>query len=133
REAGLHPFPLPLAINYAAHTRSETCVACNTCDGFACAVHAKNDVATTMIPRLERGGMNLATSMIAVRLDTDATHVTEVVCVDQRTLESRRFRGKAVVVAAGALATPHLLLASDLTRRSQAGDRIGRYLMRHCN
>jgi choline dehydrogenase-like flavoprotein len=56
-----------------------------------------------------------------------------VLCVDPRTLEPRDFEGRAVVVAAGALATPHLLLASDLDRLSPAGDAIGAYLMRHCN
>jgi choline dehydrogenase-like flavoprotein len=38
-----------------------------------------------------------------------------------------------VVVAAGALATPHLLLASGLEERNPAGDVVGRYIMRHCN
>jgi hypothetical protein len=38
-----------------------------------------------------------------------------------------------VVLAAGALATPHLLLASQLTQCNPAGDSVGRYLMRHRN
>jgi len=37
------------------------------------------------------------------------------------------------VLAAGALATPHLLLASGLETLNPAGDAVGRYLMRHCN
>ena len=133
RRLGLRPFSLPLAINYDASVRSETCVACGTCDGFACAVHAKNDIATTLIPLLERGGMTLVPGTVVVRLETSGNRISEVVGVDRRTLESRRWRGRAVIVAAGALATPHLLLASDLQRRSPAGDAIGRYLMRHCN
>ena len=133
RGFGLRPFSLPLAINYAASARSQTCVACGTCDGFACAVHAKNDMATTLIPMLERQGMTLVSGTVVVKLETDGHRVSEVVGVDRRTLEPRRWRGKTVVVAAGALATPHLLLASDLQQRSPAGDTIGRYLMRHCN
>jgi choline dehydrogenase-like flavoprotein len=36
-------------------------------------------------------------------------------------------------VAAGALGTPHLLLASGIERINPASDAIGRHLMRHCN
>ena len=35
--------------------------------------------------------------------------------------------------SAGALASPHLLLASGLARRNPGGGVVGRYLMRHCN
>jgi choline dehydrogenase-like flavoprotein len=38
-----------------------------------------------------------------------------------------------VVLAAGALATPHILLSSGLERLNPAGDAVGGYLMRHCN
>jgi hypothetical protein len=37
------------------------------------------------------------------------------------------------VLAAGALATPHLLLASGLHLRNPGGRVVGRYLTRHCN
>jgi choline dehydrogenase-like flavoprotein len=131
--SGLRPFSLPLAINYAASARAETCVACGTCDGFACAVRAKNDIATTMIPMLERAGMTLVSGTVVVKLGVEGRRVTDVFAVDRRTLEPRQWQAKAVVVAAGALATPHLLLASDLQRVNPAGGTIGRYLMRHCN
>jgi choline dehydrogenase-like flavoprotein len=38
-----------------------------------------------------------------------------------------------VIVAAGPLASPHLLLASQLQQRNPAGRMIGRFLTRHCN
>jgi choline dehydrogenase-like flavoprotein len=132
RELQLQPFPLPLAINYTATADRQACVACNTCDGFACAFHAKNDVAAT-IPELQRRGLHVETNTMAVRLPTQGRRISEVVCVDRRTLEPRRFQGRAVVVAAGALATPHLLLASELDRLNPAREAIGGYLMRHCN
>jgi len=133
RRLGLHPFSLPLAINYAASGDRRPCQACGTCDGFACAVGAKNDIATTVIPALERDGLTLVPNTVVVRLDAEASRVTQVTCVDRVTHEPRSYRAKTVVVAAGALATPHLLLASGFERRNQAGDAIGRYLMRHCN
>src|SRR4051794_21535093 len=44
RALGLHPFRIPLAINHAA-AEGGVCQACTTCDTFACAVSAKNDLA----------------------------------------------------------------------------------------
>ena len=43
------------------------------------------------------------------------------------------FRGREVILAAGALATPQLLLASELGRLNPGGQVIGRYLQRHYN
>ena len=48
-DLGFRPFRLPLAINRTASDGREACQACGTCDGFACAVGAKNDLATTVI------------------------------------------------------------------------------------
>jgi choline dehydrogenase-like flavoprotein len=132
RRLGLKPFRLPLAINYSATDSQQACIACNTCDGFACAIHAKNDLSAT-IPDLKARGMELLENTMAVRLVVNGRRVAHVECVDSRTLEPRRTSGRAVVVAAGALATPHLLLASGLDALSPAGGAIGRYLMRHCN
>jgi choline dehydrogenase-like flavoprotein len=38
-----------------------------------------------------------------------------------------------VILAGGALGTPHLLLASQLERHNPGGAVVGRYLTRHCN
>jgi choline dehydrogenase-like flavoprotein len=132
RSLDLRPFQLPLAINYNATEGRQACIACSTCDGFACAFHAKNDMSVT-IPELQAHGMDLKVNTVAVRLGVQARRIAHVNCVDRISLEPRTFEGRAVVVAAGALATPHLLLASDLRRQNPAGDAIGRYLMRHCN
>jgi choline dehydrogenase-like flavoprotein len=132
RSLGLRPFQLPLAINYRATESRQSCVACNTCDGFACAFHAKNDLSVT-IPDLQARGLELRVNTVAVRLSVQQRRVARVNCVDRLTLEARSFEGRVVVLAAGALATPHLLLASDLHRLNPAGDAVGRFLMRHCN
>ncbi|MEW6751915.1 MAG: NAD(P)-binding protein, partial [Candidatus Latescibacterota bacterium] len=41
-QLGLHPFPIPLALNFSDPTRP-TCIQCSTCDGFPCRIEAKND------------------------------------------------------------------------------------------
>jgi choline dehydrogenase-like flavoprotein len=132
RQLGLHPFPLPLAIN-SAQAEERACLRCTTCDGFACAVSAKNDLATTVLPPLLRQGLELRPNTVAVRLVQEGTRVTAVDCVDRVRGTAQRFRAGRVVLAAGALASPHLLLASGLERVNPGGHTVGRYLMRHCN
>lgn len=127
RSLGLHPFRIPLAISGA------TCQACITCDAFACAVSAKNDLATRVLPSLLADGMELRADAVVTRLVAEGGRIAAVECVDRRTGERFTVRAGTVVLAAGALATPHLLLASGLERVNPAGRVVGRYLMRHCN
>jgi choline dehydrogenase-like flavoprotein len=133
RALGLRPFPLPLAIKYRADGRRSACVACPTCDTFACAVEAKNDLATAVLPRLIERGLELKAETPVVRLVERQGRVAEVECVDRGASRRVSFRADRVILAAGALATPQLLLASALDRLNPAADAIGRYLTRHCN
>ncbi len=131
---GLHPFRLPLAINYAAEDERKPCIACRTCDTFACAIEAKNDIATRMIKPLIARGMTLWERTVAVRLETGSNGAIAALVVRRKDEpEERRIEADQFVVAAGALGTPHLLLASKLEERSPAGDVVGRNLMRHDN
>lgn len=130
---GLKPFRLPLAINYRQSEDRTTCEACTTCDTFACAIGAKNDISTVVIPRLVASGMTLLTNTIATRLETDGSKLKAVHCLDRKSGERVTVKGRVVVLSAGALSSPHLLLASGLEQQNPAGDHVGRYLMRHCN
>jgi choline dehydrogenase-like flavoprotein len=133
RDLGMHPFRLPLAINYENGSTRQACKACTTCDAFACAVEAKNDVATAIIPDLMRGGMELRPRTVATRLVLEGDRIVAVECVDRESGRVVRVEGEVVVLAGGVLATPHLLLASHLERVNPAAHAVGRYLMRHCN
>jgi len=132
RALGLHPFPLPMAINFRPGAQA-ACVRCGTCDGWACPVSAKNDVATRLLQPLIGRGLTLLADTAVVRLIADRGRVTEVECVELGT--GRRFsvQGREVLLAAGALATPQLLLASGLERHNPGGAVVGRYLTRHAN
>jgi choline dehydrogenase-like flavoprotein len=132
RSLGLRPFRIPLALNRAAE-QGPVCAACTTCDAFACAISAKNDLAVRVIPYVTAKGMELRPDTVATRLIAEDGRVTGVECVDKASGERTVVRGRVVVLAAGALATPHLLLASGLERLNPAGHAVGRYLMRHCN
>jgi choline dehydrogenase-like flavoprotein len=133
RSLGLHPFRLPLALNHARRSGRTPCAACPTCDGFACAVGAKNDLATAVLPNLLRRGLRLETNTVAVRLLVEGRCVAAVECVERTTGRRVRHAAKHFVLAAGALASPHLVLASGLDALSPASGVVGRYLMRHCN
>lgn len=141
-ELGLSPFHLPLAINHAASAARRACVACRTCDTYACAIEAKNDVATMMIAPLVARGLTLWPRTVALRLELDEQSDRGAASEPRvrRLHAHRKDTGEAVaieadrfVLAAGALGTPHLLLASRLDERSPARAAVGRYLMRHDN
>jgi choline dehydrogenase-like flavoprotein len=124
---GMRPFRIPMAIDEAG------CRSCVTCDAFACAVSAKNDLATRQIPALIDRGMVLRPLSVVTRILIEADRVSGVAAVDAANGSRLTFRAPRVILAAGALASPHLLLASGLERRNPAGRFVGRYLMRHCN
>ena len=133
RRLGLSPFRIPLAINYSSSTERRGCLRCGTCDGYACAAEAKNDVATGILPALMRRGMVLCANTVCVRLLRRGSRIIGAECVDRITGQRRREMARCVVLAAGALATPHLLLASNLAMSGPAPHAVGRYLTRHRN
>ncbi|MGI9625364.1 MAG: GMC oxidoreductase [Longimicrobiales bacterium] len=130
---GLRPFRLPLAINYGARPQGRECIACGTCDTFACGIGAKNDLAVQVIPTLLRQGMELGTETEVTRLTERNGRVAAVQCTHRVTGERLEFTADSFVLAAGALATPYLLLTSGLEALNSAGDSVGRYLTRHCS
>jgi choline dehydrogenase-like flavoprotein len=132
-DLGYRPFRLPLAINSSPAPARRACVGCGTCDGFACAIEAKNDVATVIVrPLLERG-LHLQPNVVVTRILTQHGRATGVEAVDRRSGKRVTYHADTVLLAAGALSSPHLLLASGLHRFNPAGHVVGRYLMRHYN
>ena len=130
---GLHPFPLPLAINFAGAHGRNACDACRQCDTYACSIEAKNDLAVAVIAPLMSRGLEVRADTVVRELVTDGRRVTEVRAWDRTSGETVIFRARHVIVAAGALASPHLLLASGLQRVNPAGAAVGAYLTRHCS
>ena len=124
---GLSPFHLPLAIDHAR------CVACRTCDTYACAIEAKNDVATTLVRPLIARGLTLWTGAVVVRIEVEDGVARRVHVVHKASGEREAISARHVIVAAGALGTAHLVLASKLDELSPARAAVGRYLMRHAN
>jgi choline dehydrogenase-like flavoprotein len=123
---GLHPYHLPMACDYAD--------GCTTCQTYLCDRSCKNDSARNgVLPAITEHGARLLTECRVMRLDADRTQVREVIC--QHPSGMLNLKGKVVVLAAGALATPVLLLNSrsgDWPRGLANGsDWVGRNFMRH--
>lgn len=131
---GLAPFRLPLVLHTGDGGNGRAaCTRCATCDGFACAIGAKNDLATAVLPPLLAQGLTLRTNTVARRVLDNAGRVRGVEALDTATGEVRVLRARRVLLAAGALFSPQLVLASGLEARNPGGHNVGRYLMRHCN
>lgn len=124
---GLHPYRLPMACEFAP--------GCQCCQGFLCNQDCKNDSARVcLVPSLRDFGAVLLDDCQAVRIDADRSRVTGVVCRWRG--GDITLRGRRIVLAAGALQTPNLLLRSRSTAwpngLANSSGSVGRNLMRHC-
>jgi choline dehydrogenase-like flavoprotein len=131
--AGLHPARIPLAINFDGEHGRGQCVLCSTCDHFACKVEAKNDVSVAVLPGAMEAGTRVVANTRVVRVLSDGHRATGVEVVDQRTGDRWTVEAEHVVMAAGALGSPHLLLASGIRGEGRGNDLLGRNLIRHIN
>ncbi|ORB61071.1 GMC oxidoreductase [Mycolicibacterium tusciae] len=123
---GLHPYHLPMACDY-----TDDCV---TCQGYLCQQSCKNDAGRNcVLPAVAKHGARLLPECRAVRLETEGRRVQQVICEDRSGMLA--LKAKVVVAAAGALATPVLLLNSRCGDwpggLANGSDWVGRNLMRH--
>ncbi len=134
---GWDTLAVPLAINSEPYGGRAACARCAQCVGFACPVDAKGGSQNTVLTLARRTGRaTVARSTRATRITTDATgRVNGVTLVDETTLARRDVRAGLVVVAAGAIETARLLLASASDREpgglGNATDQVGRHLQAH--
>jgi choline dehydrogenase-like flavoprotein len=123
---GLHPYHLPMACEYTD--------GCATCQTYLCDRACKNEAGRNcVLPAVAEHGAHLLAECRVVRLEADRTHVRRVIC--ESTSGMLQLEAKVVVLAAGALATPVLLLNSRSgdwpNGLANGSDWVGRNLMRH--
>ncbi|MDZ7676207.1 MAG: GMC oxidoreductase [Acidimicrobiales bacterium] len=134
---GLSTGPVPQAINSVPRDGRARCVQCGECVGFACISGAKNGTFNTVIPRaLASGNADLVAGGRAREITVGAAGRVDGVClVDEDSGRERHVRAGHVVVAAGAIETARLLLASRSgAHPSGLGndhDQVGRHLQGH--
>ena len=89
RAQGLHPSPLPLGLR-------DGCVLCNTCNSFACKVHAKSEADVCCVrPALERPNVDA----LDQRVRAPADHRTRPATVEAVEVERERRDGSRRGVA----------------------------------
>ncbi len=136
---GLHPFHLPLAVHLdEAHRSASPCIRCDTCDGFPCLVQAKGDAENSAVrPALGDSNVRLKTGLRITRLQSspDGRKIVAVQGEGQQGPES--FTARVVVLAAGAVNSAALLLASGSSAHprglANGSDQVGRNYMCHLN
>lgn len=115
---GLSVSPIPFAINSVGHDGRAACVHCGQCVGAGCPVGAKNGTHNTFIPRaMSSGNSDLLMSTQALAIEFDGSRTATGVSLVTETAAGpvrHSVRARTVVVAAGAIETPRLLLASGV-------------------
>ncbi len=120
--------PIPLALNSVPHDGRPACVRCPQCVGHACPVNAKNGSNNTFIPRAVATGncdVIYDAEVIEVRDGPGRAGVTIMAEASTRPVELT-VDAAVVVISAGAIETPRLLLASGI-----GNDHLGRHLHDH--
>ncbi len=122
---GYHPYPAPTAANSVPYDGRPACNNCGFCSFFGCPIHAKGDPVALLRRALGSGRAELWPESFVSRIRVSGRRATgvDVVGPDGTT---RSVGARHVIVAAGAVETPRLLLLSDLDHPL-----LGRYLMCH--
>ncbi len=123
---GLHPYQLPTACR-----RLPGCLGCQS---FLCPKACKQDAASVCLaPAIEKHGAALLDRCQVIRLEAAKEKITGVTC--RRDGDTFTLRGDLIVLAAGALQTPCILLRSRSTDwptgLANRSGLVGRNLMRH--
>lgn len=135
--AGLHPFHAPCGVLLDERDMAfSRCVRCATCDGFPCLVHAKADAEVMAVRPALTNGVTLLRNTRVRRLLTDPSGRTvTAVEADVAGQGTVRFSAAVVVVAAGAVNSAALLLASASDRHpdglANSSGQVGRNYMFH--
>ena len=122
---GWHPYAAPTAANSVPYDGRPACNNCGFCAFFGCPIHAKGDPVASLRRALMSGKATLKPETFVSRIDVHNGRATGVTYLDAGGQETTVGAGH-VIVAAGGLETPRLLLLSGIEHPL-----IGRNLMFH--
>jgi choline dehydrogenase-like flavoprotein len=134
RAFGLHPFALPLGLQRPGQPNG--CQLCNTCNSFACKVHAKSEADVICVrPAVARANVTLWTNACAQRLHTSPGG-RQVTAADIETRDGVvRVEAPLFILAAGAINSAALLLRSGNDKHpnglANSSGQVGRRYMAH--
>ncbi|MDP9220060.1 MAG: GMC family oxidoreductase [Actinomycetota bacterium] len=135
RERGVHPSANAMAVDLRD---GGGCIRCSTCDGFPCRLGAKNDAETCGIdPAIATGNARLLTGAQVRRIETDRSGLRVQRLVADGADGPLTISGGKFVLAAGAVSSAALLLASADDKHpaglGNSSDQVGRNFMMHNN
>jgi choline dehydrogenase-like flavoprotein len=122
---GYHPYAAPSAVNSVPYDSRPACNNCGFCAFFGCPIHAKGDPIAMLQRTMATGRAELLSESFVSRVRVEGRRATGVDVVGPDGAE-RFVAARHVIIAAGAIETPRLLLLSGLDHPL-----IGRYLMTH--
>ncbi len=122
---GYHPYPAPTAANSVPYGGRPACNNCGFCAYFGCPIHAKGDPIAMLQRAMASGRAELLTETFVSRVRIDGRRATGVELIGPDG-GGRFLAARHVVIAAGAIETPRLLLLSEVDHPL-----VGRYLMTH--
>jgi gluconate 2-dehydrogenase alpha chain len=123
---GLHPFPVPMAINSVPYGGRPACNNCGFCSHFGCPIHARVGGLAALRKALIAGAELRAESFVA-RIERKGSTATGVTWIDSAGKEHTE-HADLVVVAANAVESARLALLSELPDPEKV---LGKYLMMH--
>ncbi len=133
---GYHPHPMPMANNSIAYRGRPACVDCGFC-GMGCPIDAKGSTAVTVIrDALRTGNLTLLseTCVTQVLTTADGSHATGVTVIGPDGA-TQTLSADNIILAANAIETPRLLLASANAAHPEgignSSGLLGRNLMFH--
>jgi len=133
---GLHPFEMPVAVDRNdADRQASACIRCRTCGGYPCLREAKSDGRKMVARARAHERVELVTRAKVTKLETDRSGRKISAVVYQTTDGEQRVKGDIVVLAAGAINSAAILLASATAKQSNGlangSDQVGRNYMFH--
>ncbi len=111
--SGYTHFPVPMAINSQPYGGRPRCMYGGACRSYGCPVHAKATTFSIHLPRAQATGrLDLRAEAMVFELPVRDGKVTGARYLDAKG-EAHEVRARQVVLAAGTMGTPQLLLLSD--------------------
>jgi len=137
KSLGWRPSPLPLGVMRDDQRALQSpCIRCGTCGGYPCLLKAKADARTIALdPIADAANVTLLAGRKVTRIETDAQgkSVTRVLADGPEGQEA--YSGDIIVLAAGAVNTAALMLASANARHpdglANGSRQVGRNYMFH--